>query len=352
MQTIHSTMFQSTRDMPSALLNVSSSARQAGSKPSGFFRLRLHVLSIMASIVDTSELTDDNEYNALCLSINDAVIVFNSTVYTDQSTIEVLNTANKVALSFNDVSLFEGLSDAGVVSPAGSRRPLLNFYQIPQLNTVYSSPHCEISVDITNDRAATNTNCSQITVSVKLEPIIVSVVYRYLLRWLETLSGFVVNVSADESSSSISFTVSVSNIDVIVHPDIDTPTHVWDDLLLALDLESELGIDSQFESSSGHTKKHFDSSNDQSQSRWQPMGKMKTAEKGRHGLPQNQNSFIYQLQRHLSGSRAGFRIQVPLLLYSCRHKQRMEDVNCFVLICFVKNSGKICVSDAKVLVAQ
>ena len=311
--------------MPSSLLNLSSSARQSRSRPSGFFRLRLHVLSVMASIVDTAAaatLPEDNEYNALCLAVSDAVLVFNSTVYTDQSTNDVLNTANKITLSLNDVSLFEGMSSiAGeLLSPSGPRRPLLNFYHIPQSNTVYSAPHCEITVDIMNDSAAAT--CSpQISVSVKLEPVLVSVVYRYIMRWLETLSGFVVNVSTDESSSAVSLTVSVAKIDVIVHPDPETATHVWDDLLLALDLESELlqeesgGIDP----SRNATKRHYPSNvsmsshhNDEQfvkmPSRWQQIGK---TERGRNSsIPSNRNSFAYQLHRHLSGTRAGFRIQV------------------------------------------
>ena len=50
----------------------------------------------------------------------------------DQSTNDVLNTANKITLSLNDVSLFEGMSSiAGeLLSPSGPRRPLLNFYHI------------------------------------------------------------------------------------------------------------------------------------------------------------------------------------------------------------------------------
>ena len=306
--------------MPSSLLNLSSSARQSRSRPSGFFRLRLHVLSVMASIVDTAA-AEDNEYNALCLAVSDAVLVFNSTVYTDQSTNDVLNTANKITLSLNDVSLFEGMSSiAGeLLSPSGPRRPLLNFYHIPQSNTVYSAPHCEITVDIMNDSAAAT--CSpQISVSVKLEPVLVSVVYRYIMRWLETLSGFVVNVSTDESSSAVSLTVSVAKIDVIVHPDPETATLVWDDLLLALDLESELqqeesGIDPSRNANKKHNPSNVSMSshhNDEQflkmPSRWQQIGK---TERGRNSsIPSNRNSFANQLHRHLSGTRAGFRIQV------------------------------------------
>ena len=314
MNTIQSTMFHSARAMPS-VLGTSLKSRAASLKASCFFRLRLHILSATAAVIDSSRtngkpsppltpcpIDDDNAIpNALCMAINDAVIVINSTVYTEQTGGDVVSTANKLTFSLNDISIFEAsrrkiLADSSSDAPFFEfKQPILNFYQLQKSNnTIYSAPHCEISVefnnqnnsDANNNHNRISTASPQISVSVRMEPVLLSVVYCNVMRWTQTMADFVVNVAADESSSCIHFSLTVPKIDVLVHADKGVSEGVWEELLSALNVQDK-----------------GDGVGMAGGGRWQSL--CPGTGKGLRRSP-----FSNQLQHHLYESRAGFRIQV------------------------------------------
>lgn len=292
-------MFYSARPITSSM---TASGRALTTKQYSSMRLRVHFIAASLSIIDdevnaTLPINVDSmsEFNELCMSVNDAVIVLCTTVTTNTSTLAIVSTSTKIDMSLNDINIFEAIqSKSSFISAEQNslipqqyptRRVFLNFYQLQNSGLVYGAPHCEISVDISPLKTATITT-TQIAVSVKLEPLIVSAVYSHLMKWSTVLSKFVVNVSTDESSSVFSFVLKIPKIDTFVHADPSISIHVWKDLLQALGLDSP-------QSSALSANRN---------SRWHAID-------GNDSIRYDRQ-FLKQLDYHLENSDAGFRFQV------------------------------------------